>query len=694
MRAEEPKIDRKKAEGKPCSAHPETAYPNPLPQTKFAAALLHPASGRKLAGPDLGGIMKSRPPRHQATIFFPRCLPLEDKWALNACGDSHLAILIGVLAAILGVDSNLRWNFATGHGTFATAAQAQPSISAQPLADPPHWHGSSPVISQEVLTRQEQRIRIIEQVSPTVVALFSTHGDGGGSGVIISPDGFALTNFHVAKPCGIALKAGLSDGRVYDAITVGWDPVGDIALIKLVGRDDFPCVQWGDSDRLTVGDEVLVMGNPFMLATDLQPTVTWGILSGLRRYQHPAGTMLEYADCLQTDASINPGNSGGPMFDLGGRLIGINGRASFDRRGRVNVGVGYAVPVHQIRNFLAHLHGGRIVDHATVSFRIATDVEGRPVVSDILEGSDAWRRGVRRDDELLSFAGRMITNPNDFKNVLANFPPGWQVPAVFRRGQQQYQVMLRLEPLHSEAELLKRLDALPLQPFPPRGEDWPESLAEASPEVSIPEELRPYYEPRRGFANFHFNRLHQRRVWSVCSQKAGLPIAGSSWRIRGKWDARESFSLELTPVGCRLELGGQNHQWIPEESTAAEVLMPPDIRGLLAGLFMWYRLSTEGPAVFSDFFYWGALPYRGEKLLVDVLEATFGVARTRWLVYDGLILAVELDLHAGEDPWEFHLEAFHPQTIRGKMALMPKVVIIQVGEQRLADLRITELQVE
>ncbi|GIS58719.1 MAG: hypothetical protein CM1200mP2_09440 [Planctomycetaceae bacterium] len=107
---------------------------------------------------------------------------------------------------------------------------------------------------------------------------------------------------------------------------VGIDPTGDVALVKLLGRDDFPHAQLGDSDKLKVGDWTFAMGNPFLLATDFQPTVTYGIVSGLHRYQYPGpGTILEYTDCIQVDTSINPGNSGGPLFSAGGQLVGING---------------------------------------------------------------------------------------------------------------------------------------------------------------------------------------------------------------------------------------------------------------------------------------------------------------------------------------------------------------------------------
>lgn len=97
---------------------------------------------------------------------------------------------------------------------------------------------------------------------------------GGGSGVLISPDGYALTNFHVVQPAGLAMKCGLSDGRVYDAILVGLDPTGDVSLIKLVGRTDFPFAELADSDLVEVGDFCFTAGNPFLLATDFQPSIS------------------------------------------------------------------------------------------------------------------------------------------------------------------------------------------------------------------------------------------------------------------------------------------------------------------------------------------------------------------------------------------------------------------------------------
>ena len=297
-------------------------------------------------------------------------------------------------------------------------------------------------VDPAVLQAEADRIEVIRRASAAVVAIFAGAA-GGGSGVLISPDGYALSNFHVTQPAGAVLRCGLDDGRLYDAVLVGLDPTGDVALVKLVGRDDFPHAVLADSDAVAVGDPCFTAGNPFLLATDLRPSISVGIVSGVHRYQFPAGTILEYTDCIQVDAAINPGNSGGGLFDAAGRLIGINGRASFEKRGRVNVGAGYAISANQLRNFLGCLRAGRIVDHATLGAVVATSADGEVVVSDILESSDAWRRGLRHDDEIVSLAGRPVRTVNAFKNILGTLPAGWQVPLVFRRGGRRQELLVR-----------------------------------------------------------------------------------------------------------------------------------------------------------------------------------------------------------------------------------------------------------
>ncbi len=284
------------------------------------------------------------------------------------------------------------------------------------------------------------RVATVARIAPAVLAVFQSSTPGGGSGVLISHDGYALTNFHVAGEDQF-FKCGLNDGNLYDAVLVGFDPTGDVALIKLVGRDDFPTATWGDSDAIHVGDWVYVLGNPFLLASDFQPTTTYGIVSGVHRYQYPANTILEYTDCLQIDASVNPGNSGGPLFNKAGELIGINGRISIAQRGRVNSGAGYAISINQIRNFLGYLHSGRVVDHASLGGDGLDQTRmGQSSLSQIQEESDAYRRGLRVDDELVAFAGRPIRSVNQFKNILGIFPEDWKVPLSYRRDGEKHEL--------------------------------------------------------------------------------------------------------------------------------------------------------------------------------------------------------------------------------------------------------------
>src|SRR3954463_1440246 len=279
-------------------------------------------------------------------------------------------------------------------------------------------------LPETVKLAEKKRIAAIKKVQPSVVAVmardFRGNLVGNGSGVLIDEDGYALTNWHVTNAArSPLLKCGLPDGKTYDAVLVGLDKVGDVALIKLYPKkegDKFPFAKMGNSDKVRAGDWSLAMGNPFLLATDFTPTVTFGLVSGVHRYQYPAGTLLEYADCIQIDTSINPGNSGGPLFNARGELIGINGRGSFDKRGRVNSGVGYAISINQIKNFLGHLHAGLDTDHASLGAVVATQTEkfglGRMLVTTILPADicDAARRGLDQDDELVSFAGRHMTS--------------------------------------------------------------------------------------------------------------------------------------------------------------------------------------------------------------------------------------------------------------------------------------------
>jgi len=197
-------------------------------------------------------------------------------------------------------------------------------------------------------------------------------------------------------------------------------------MFRLTGRDAFDAAVLGDSDIVRVGDPVFAAGNPFVLAEDYTPTVTTGIVSGVGRYQAGENARsLVYTDCIQIDASINPGNSGGPLFDARGQVIGINGRASFERRGRVNVGLAYAISVNQIRRFMPGLSRGFLVEHGTLGATVV-DAGYRQVVFDKVQaGSAAARAGIESGDRLLALDGRPIGGSNAFLNLLGTYPAGW-----------------------------------------------------------------------------------------------------------------------------------------------------------------------------------------------------------------------------------------------------------------------------
>src|SRR5262245_23554177 len=109
-------------------------------------------------------------------------------------------------------------------------------------------------VDSEVLEAERARVAVVDRASKTAVTIFAPGGQGGGSGVVISPDGYALSNFHVTHAAGPAMKCGMADGKLYDAVIVGIDPTGDVALLKLLGREDFPYAEMADSDRVQVGD--------------------------------------------------------------------------------------------------------------------------------------------------------------------------------------------------------------------------------------------------------------------------------------------------------------------------------------------------------------------------------------------------------------------------------------------------------
>lgn len=312
-------------------------------------------------------------------------------------------------------------------------ARKTPSLTAEELND--------------VRAAESARVAAIGRAYPTVVAIYGNDRQGGGSGVLFDPAGYALTNHHVIAGAGESGWAGLADGKLYRWQLMGTDPGGDVAIIHLQGRNDFAHAPLADSETVRVGDWAMAMGNPFLLAEDQRPTVTLGVVSGVHRFQPgEANNMLVYGNCLQVDTSINPGNSGGPLFNILGHIIGINGRCSFEERGRVNVGLGYAISSNQARQFVPDLLATKLAQHGTLDVIFGTRTAG-VVCQSMNLSSPAARAGLQLGDRIVSFEGVPIKTANELTNWISTFPADWPVSLTYERDGEQKTIRVRLTAL-------------------------------------------------------------------------------------------------------------------------------------------------------------------------------------------------------------------------------------------------------
>jgi serine protease Do len=255
---------------------------------------------------------------------------------------------------------------------------------------------------------------------------------GVGSGVIVTKDGYILTNNHVVESAD-DIKVALNDGREFSAKVIGRDPQTDIAVLKIDARD-LPFLTLADSDKIEVGDVVLAIGNPFGIGQ----TVTTGIVSAKGR----ASLGLDYEDFIQTDAAINPGNSGGALVDTDGRLVGIN-TAILSHSGG-NQGIGFAVPTNLARWVMNGLvQNGRVergflgVNIQDVTPDLAKEFKldhaNGALVSEVTPQSPAAKAGLKSGDVIVEFNGKPVTDSRHLKLQVGETVPGSAVALKIRR---------------------------------------------------------------------------------------------------------------------------------------------------------------------------------------------------------------------------------------------------------------------
>jgi serine protease Do len=278
---------------------------------------------------------------------------------------------------------------------------------------------------------------------------------GVGSGVIVTKDGYILTNDHVVHGAD-SVKVILSDRRQLIAKVVGQDPQSDIAVLK-VDAHNLPAIEIADSARAQVGDVVLAIGNPFGLGT----TVTMGMVSAKGR-----GNMgiEDYEDFIQTDAAINPGNSGGALVDTEGRLIGIN-TAILSRSGG-NQGIGFAIPTNLARGVMTSLveHGKVVRGYLGVTIQDVTpelakefklgDSPGT-LVADVAPASPASNAGFADGDVVVKFNGQKVNDSRNLKLRVAETAPGETVPVEILRNGQSHTLRVKVGELPAPNGIIK-----------------------------------------------------------------------------------------------------------------------------------------------------------------------------------------------------------------------------------------------
>ncbi len=257
---------------------------------------------------------------------------------------------------------------------------------------------------------------------------------GLGSGVVVSPEGYILTNFHVVDGAD-EIEVAHNDGRKYKARVVGTDPESDLAVLRIPADHKLPVIAFGSSDALRVGDVVLAIGNPFGVGQ----TVTSGIVSALGRSHLGINTFENF---IQTDAAINPGNSGGALVDVNGNLVGIN-TAIYSQSGG-SMGIGFAIPVSLARNVMEQIVRTGSVTRGWVGVEVQEITEeladsfklkgtDGALIAGVMRGGPADKAGIRPGDVLARIAGKPVKDAQGMQDLIAALEPGKSARFDLRR---------------------------------------------------------------------------------------------------------------------------------------------------------------------------------------------------------------------------------------------------------------------
>ena len=331
--------------------------------------------------------------------------------------------------------------------TEAPAETQNASVAAEEVTIQNSPAGVEVPVQPDGLSLQEIYAKCID--STASIICLSEGGKSSGSGVVISQDGYVVTNYHVVEGA-YEVQVLLTDGRYLAASMIGGDKQADLAVLRVEAEDLIPA-EFGDSDALRVGDTVVAIGDP--LGVELRGTMTDGIVSAINRDITTEGRTLTL---IQTNAALNSGNSGGPLINCYGQVVGINTMKIGDYVNSSGVeGLGFAIPSTTVKQIVDQL-----IAQGYVSGRPALGIDGTAVssfyqyyyrlpagiyINEVAEGSDAQLKGILPRDILLAVAGQRVTSMEDVQTVLYAHEAGETVEVIIYRNGQQYRVDLILE---------------------------------------------------------------------------------------------------------------------------------------------------------------------------------------------------------------------------------------------------------